>query len=62
MNNKIKTQNLIISSDEILAIKKLTDNKNDFYGIVVLFKYGSSLRICNKDDAEAILNIFDYPE
>lgn len=59
MNNRIKTQNYIISSDDILSIVLLRDSECLVYGIRILFKYGSSLRICNKEDALEILRIFD---
>ena len=62
MNNKIKTHNYIISSDDILGIALLRDSDNNIYGIRILFKYGSSLRICNKEDAMEIFKIFDAYE
>ncbi len=59
MENRIKTKNHLISSGNILAISVLTDKDNEFYGIEILFKYGSSLRICSKVDAIQVLNVFD---
>ena len=59
MENRIKTQNYIIFSGEILSITLLKDKEGEFYGINILFKYGSSLRICNKIEALQILNIFN---
>jgi len=59
MKNRIKTKSHFISSDNILAISVLVDKDNEFYGIDILFKYDSSLRICQKQEALEILNIFD---
>jgi len=62
LTNRIKTDNYIVSSDEILAIKKLLDKNNVFYGIIIYFHYGSTMRICNKNEALKIINIYDEPE
>ncbi len=59
MENRIKTQNHIISSGDILSITLLKDKEGELYGINILFKYGSHLRICSKMDSLQVLNIFD---
>lgn len=59
MRNTIKTEFHLISSDDIIAITKLTDRLKRTYGIEIHFKYASSIRICNSKEAEEILSIYE---
>ena len=62
LTNRIKTEEYLISSDDIIGIKKLKDKNANFYGIEIIFRYGTNLRICNAKDALQIINIYDEPD
>jgi hypothetical protein len=59
MENIIKTQNYLLSTKDILAIKKIINVNKKFEGILLIFRDRTTIQIFTKNDIVGILQIFD---